>query len=257
MAIEFKVKDVIHNIIAKFVHAFLPEAKKPYNLRAVHQPELDIHGIASKADLYNLTTSPKIIEEGMNAGMELIYYLVADGFKIKTPLFNIRMRIPGEYDGSETSLPHDTFPVARMQIASSFRKYLKDKVKIVLDGVDHTDGLIAEVMDEATGLADEIITRNNLVTIRGYGLKIDGTEKHQDEVGLFFVSELTPKPPVRAQIIAVNEPRTLKFIVPPELEENVQYYIRIVTQTSAKHSGSLLKNIRKLSTDVAFLVNVP
>jgi hypothetical protein len=43
MALDFQVKDVIHNIMAKFVHAFLPEAKKPYNLRAVHQPELDIH----------------------------------------------------------------------------------------------------------------------------------------------------------------------------------------------------------------------
>ena len=35
----------------KFVHTFLPEAKKPYNLKAVHQPELDVHGIASKADI--------------------------------------------------------------------------------------------------------------------------------------------------------------------------------------------------------------
>jgi hypothetical protein len=168
------------------------------------------------------------------------------------------MRIPGEYDGSETHLPHDTFPMARLQIASSFRKYLKDKVKVVLDGVDHTDGLIAEVMDEATGLADEIITRNNLVTIKGYGLKIDGTEKYQDEIGLFFVSELTPQQPVKAQIIAVNEPRTLKFIVPPELDENAQYYIQIVTQTLAKSGGgTLLKNTRKLTSDVAFLVNVP
>ena len=112
MAIEFQVKDVIHNIIAKFVHTFLPEAKKPYNLRAVHQPELDIHGIASKAEVYNLSVSPKVIEEGMNAGMELIYYLVADGFKIKTPLFNLRIKIPGEYNGSETHLNPDTFPAA-------------------------------------------------------------------------------------------------------------------------------------------------
>ena len=62
MSIEFIVKDVIHSITAKFVHAFLPEAKKPYNLRAVHQPVLDIHGIASKADVYNLQVSPKVIE---------------------------------------------------------------------------------------------------------------------------------------------------------------------------------------------------
>ena len=124
MAIEFTVKDVNHNIIAKFVHAYLPEAKKPYNLRAVHQPELDIHSIASKASVYNLSTSPKTIEEGVNAFMELVYYLVADGFKIKTPLFNIGMKIPGEYSGSETHLNPDNFPAARLQTASSFRNYL-------------------------------------------------------------------------------------------------------------------------------------
>ena len=134
MAIEFKVKDIIHNIIAKFVHTYLPEAKKPYNLKAVHQPELDIHGVASKADVYNLTVSPKVIEEGTNAFMELVYYLVADGFKIKTPLFNLRMKIPGEYNGSETHLVHDSFPSARMQQSVALRNYLKDKVKVVIDG---------------------------------------------------------------------------------------------------------------------------
>jgi len=50
MAIDFKVKDVIHKIAVKFIHAFLPDAKKPYYLKAAHQPELDIHDIASKAD---------------------------------------------------------------------------------------------------------------------------------------------------------------------------------------------------------------
>jgi predicted alpha/beta-hydrolase family hydrolase len=96
MAIDFNVKDILHKIQVKFTHAFLPEAKKPYNLRTVHQPELDIHGIASKADVYNIGTSAKVIEEGLTAGMELIKYLVADGFKIKTPLFNLKVCVPGE-----------------------------------------------------------------------------------------------------------------------------------------------------------------
>jgi hypothetical protein len=47
MAIDFIVKDIMHKITAKFMHAFLPDAKKPYYLRAVHQPELNVHGIAS------------------------------------------------------------------------------------------------------------------------------------------------------------------------------------------------------------------
>jgi hypothetical protein len=233
MSIEFVVKDVIHNIIAKFVHTFLPEAKKPYNLRAVHQPELDIHGIASKADVYNLQTSPKVIEEGMNAGMELIYYLVADGYKIKTPLFNLRMRIPGEYIGSETHLPHDVFPVARLQTSGRFRNYLRDKVKIVIDGIDQADGYIAEIVDETTGLFDEYFSSGHLLTIRGWGLKIDGTEENKDKIGLFFVPLDDSIETVKAEIIAVNEPRTIKIIVPSTLTSRLSYTLKIVTQTSA------------------------
>jgi hypothetical protein len=37
IAINFTVKDVIHKVTAKFTPASLPEAKKPYNLRAVLQ----------------------------------------------------------------------------------------------------------------------------------------------------------------------------------------------------------------------------
>jgi hypothetical protein len=62
-AIDFTVKDIMHKITAKFTHAFLPDAKMSFYLRAVLQPELDVHGIASKADVYNVSTSPKIIED--------------------------------------------------------------------------------------------------------------------------------------------------------------------------------------------------
>jgi hypothetical protein len=43
----------------KFVPAYLPQAKKTYNARAALQTELDIHGVASKANVYNITTSPE------------------------------------------------------------------------------------------------------------------------------------------------------------------------------------------------------
>ncbi|MDR1149954.1 MAG: hypothetical protein LBK66_15135 [Spirochaetaceae bacterium] len=105
MSINFKVKDIIHKVLGKFVHAWLPNAKKPYNLRAVFQPELDIHGIASKAEVYNIETDPKVIEEGFAAACELIYYLAADGYKIKTPLFNTWLRLPGEYEAWRPALP--------------------------------------------------------------------------------------------------------------------------------------------------------
>jgi hypothetical protein len=127
MALDFIPKDVIHRIAAKFVHAYLPDAKKPYNLRAVHQPDLDIHGVASKAEVYNITTPPKVIEEGLTAGLELIYYLAADGA----------------------------------------------------------------------------------------GLKIESDEAHWNDAGLFF--EDPNGAAVKAEALAVNEPRTLKAVVPASL----------------------------------------
>jgi hypothetical protein len=247
MAIDFTVKDVIHSIAVKFIHAFLPEAKKPFYLKATHQPELDIHGIASKADVYNIGTSPKVIEEGLMAGMELIYYLSADGYKIKTPLFNLKIRVPGEYDGSETSLPHGVFPVARLQTSAAFRKYLQEKVKVEFDGLDQSDGLIAEARDEATGLVDEVMTPGNLLTIHGYGLKIEADAAHQNEVGLYFEREDGQR--IKAEIIAVNEPRTIKAIIPGGLGSGNKFSLVIVTQSSAKNGAAVLKNMREMRSE--------
>jgi hypothetical protein len=247
MAIDFTVKDILHRIQVRFIHAFLPEAKKPYNLKAVHQPELDIHGIASKADVYNIQTSPKVIEDGLTAGMELIYYLVADGYRVKTPLFNLKLRVPGEYDGSENRLPDGVFPAARLQISAAFRKYLRDRVKTEFGGVDQSDGLIAEAYDEAGEMTDEVATIGNLLIIHGYGLKIDGDEAHKDSVGLFFEPEESGAT-VKTEIIAVNEPRTLKVIV-PALEAGKAYTMKIITQSSAKGGGGLLKNAREMRSE--------
>jgi hypothetical protein len=135
MALDFKVKDIMHNVTAKFVHAFLPNAKKSYNLRAVFQPELDIHDIASKVEVYNIETDPKVIK----------------------------------------------------------------------------DGFIAEVLDEHTGFVNEVMIIGNLLVISGYGLKIESDAEHEPVVGLWFDG---PDAVTRAEIIPVNEPRTLKLIVP-------------------------------------------
>jgi hypothetical protein len=183
----------------------------------------------------------------MNAGLELIHYLAADGFKIKTPLFTLKLRIPGEYDGSETHLPHGVHPVARLQTGAHFRKYLQEHIQVEFDGIDQSDGLIAEARDEATELVDEAATVGNLLTLHGFGLKLEGDEAHRDAIGLFFDLE-EGGTPVKAEIIAVNEPRTLKVIV-PALEAGKAYRLKIVTQSSAKSSYHLLKETRVMHSE--------
>ena len=247
MALDFTVKDVMHKITAKFVHATLPDAKKPYNLKAVLQPELDVHGVASKADVYNIETDPKVIEEGFIAACELIYYLTADGYRVKTPLFNTRVRLPGEYDGGETGLPGGVLPEVHMQRAARFREFINTHCEVQIDGVEDENGHIANAVDEKTGEIDEVATIGNLLTIHGYGLKIEHDEDHPTQTGLFFVpaSGVPPK----AEIIAVNENRTLKVIVPATLVPGTEYALRIFTQSSVKNAGALLKNVRDMKSD--------
>ena len=247
MALDFIPKDIMHRIAAKFIHAYLPDAKKPYNLRAVHQIDLDIHGIASKAEVYNITTPPKVIEEGLTAGLELIYYLAADGFKIKTPLFNLSIKLPGEYDGTETHLAEGRVPEARLQPSAAFRSYLAQKVKVEFDGIDQTDGHIGEARDEATGLIDDVMTIGNILCVHGAGLKIEADEAHRTEAGFFF--EDAQGASVKAEAIAVNEPRTLKLVVPAGLAAGTAYRLKIVTQSSARTGAHLLKEPREVRSD--------
>jgi hypothetical protein len=247
MALDFIPKDIMHRIAAKFVHAYLPDAKKPYNLRAVHQPDLDIHGVASKAEVYNITTPPKVIEEGLTAGLELIYYLSADGFRIKTPVFNLSIKLPGEYDGSETRLAPGRRPEARLQTSAGFRAYLAEKIQVEFDGIDQSEGHIGEARDEASGLVDDLMTIGGILSIHGSGLKIEAEAAHANDAGLFFEDENGAA--VKAAAVAVNEPKTIKAVVPAGLAPGTAYRLKIVTQSSVKHGSTLLKNLREIHSE--------
>jgi hypothetical protein len=99
---------------------------------------------------------------------------------------------------------------------------------------------------------DEVMTIGNLLDIRGYGLKIEGDDEHTDEVGLFF--DDGQNPPIKAEIIAVNEPRTLKVIVPATLGVGGEYTLKVVTQSSAKGARAVLKTVREVRSDFKLTV---
>lgn len=247
MSLDFTPKDVIHSVAVKFVRNALPGAKKPYYLKAVHQPELDIHGIASKADLYNVTTPPKVIEEGLTAGMEIMCYLAADGYRLKTPIFNLALKVPGGYDGAETHLSDGTYPEARIQVSHALRNYLKTNVRVEFDGIDNTEGLIACAVDEATGLTDTTVTMGSILSIYGMGLKVENDEDKSTVAGVFF------KPadglPIKAELLVVNEPKTLKVLVPSTLIEGTDYQLAVFTQSPVKNAGYRLKLMRDMRSD--------
>jgi len=98
------------------------------------------------------------------------------------------------------------------------------------------------------------LTQGNLITIRGWGLKIDGTEDNHDTIGLYFVPVAGGGQSPKAEIIAVNEPKTLKAIVPTGFNSTYPHRIKIVTQTSAKNGMAILKNTRELWSEAAYTI---
>jgi hypothetical protein len=247
MSIDFSLTDVIHKVIVKFVPAWLPGAKKKYYAKAVLQPELDIRGVASKASVYNISTSPKVIEEGFIAAEKLITYLIADNYRFKSDLFHVSVRVPGEYDGTETRLPEGVKPEVRLTVDDTLRNYVRNHVQVVFDGVEEINGFIGEVTDEATGLTDTVITPGNIVAVRGYGLKVEADEQHAGQTGVFLVNS-AGEIPVKA--IALNEPRLLKLLMPDSLTSGESYTILIRTQSPVRGGGTVLKEIREVKSTV-------
>ena len=252
MSLDFDLTDVIHKVIVKFVPAWLPGAKKKYYAKAVLQPELDIRGVASKASVYNISTSPKVIEEGFTAAVKLISYLVADNYRFKCDLFHVSVRIPGEYDGSETHLPEGVHPEVRLTVDDTLRNYIRDHVKVEFDGVEEASGFIGEVIDEATGLVDTVVTQGNIVAVRGYGLKVESDTQHAGQTGVFLVHSGGMEMPVKA--IALNEPRLLKLLMLDMLPHCEAYTLLVRTQSPVKSSGTTLKTLREVRSSFQLTV---
>ena len=96
MSIGFqsKVKQIINKISVKFTRAYLPNAKKPYYAKVVHDQRVDLAQIATSANTHNLPVSPITIEEGVNAFNELACYHLTQGRQVDTGLCLFRVRVP-------------------------------------------------------------------------------------------------------------------------------------------------------------------
>ena len=232
-----------HKLAAKYVPAYLPEAKKPYNLKPVHQQTLDIHEIAGMADSYKIGIDPKVIEEGLKGGLKLIERLAADGYRIKTSLFNLRIRISGEYEGNESSLPEGIHPVVRLGPSADYRNYIKNHVQIEFDGIEPPKGILTHFFDLDENEVNTIFVPGNQFRLRGKGIRVAGPDP---VCGVFFVNPSDPLQEVRVTRIADNTQTKIIGICP----NTTWQFSKIVVRT--QFFGSLtkfLKNIRVIESN--------
>ncbi|MDR1455679.1 MAG: DUF4469 domain-containing protein, partial [Tannerella sp.] len=151
-------------------------------------------------------------------------------------------------DGTETHLPAGVHPEVRLTVSNELRNYIRDHVHIEFDGIEDSKGLIGEVIDDATGIVNMIVTMGNIVTVRGYGLKIESDEAHEAQAGAFLVNS-DGGDEIRVKAVAMNEPRTLKLLIPTTLSTDADYTLLIRTQSSTKGTSYLLKDLREVRSD--------
>jgi hypothetical protein len=241
----------VHRLTVKFVKAFLPGTENSYHLRACNQPTLSMEDVAAKASLYKLAGDPKAIVDGFTSFMELALMLAVEGAKVKTPFFTLHIGLPGVYHGNETGLLPGKKPQLRLLPSQEMKKLVADKLEVVIDGKLQQDSFITSVYDRATGRTNEVITPGRVITVTGTGLKVGAEEALQGEAGVFF--ECPEGSLTQAMDIIRNEAKTLSIQAPHTLLPGTSYRIVIKTQTSpAKHS-SIVKEMRTVRSEAAYL----
>ncbi|MDR1500317.1 MAG: DUF4469 domain-containing protein [Tannerellaceae bacterium] len=242
------LRDVTHSVIVKFVHAYLPKAAKAYNAHVVLETELDMYEIAEKAAVYRINVDPDIITEGTEAFVSLCHYLIADGYKLKTPIFNSFIRIPGVYSGNEETLPKGIHPEVVMEPNVAFQEYIRERVKVVFDGKDEEKGYISDVYDNVSGTTNYEITENGFIDVHGIGLRIESDADHADKVGFFLLKHKNNKE-IQLEAISVNSNRLLRVFVKAIDDDDFTLIIRTQSSTADHNSGHPLKNMREMRSD--------
>jgi hypothetical protein len=235
MSLGFEVTKVLHRINACFVKAALPGFEGKFHLRPVQQQSLNVHDVASKADIYKIHTSPETIEEGANAFFALVCHLVAEGYRIDTPIFRLSAKIPGVYNGTEEKLPAEISPELRLTAAKQVKDYVKKYSEVALVAKITSQSFIETVFDHGSETSDECITRGQNITITGSGIKILSSPEQQAEAGVFF--EHPDGSMVKASMPPTNEPKRLVVLVPQSLDENVEYRICLKTMAKSIYSS--------------------
>ena len=123
-------------------------------------------------------------------------------------------------------------------------------MKPVMNGIAPNESSIIETTDEATGIADRVLTRGNILTIYGTGLKIEADEKNMGKAGVYFTPDNGE--PVKASIVELNNPKTLVVHIPYDLVAGEKYSVSVHTQSSEK-KGILQKNLRNFSAASKFI----
>ena len=159
----------------------------------------------------------------LNGFEETVSEALLEGYSLALPLFNTSFSISGVFEG-----PLDTFDGNRHKLNINLTKgtlLRKTEKEVRFEKTNPASALpnIQEIKDSVSGTVNEKLTRNGVMEVRGYNLKVDGPDP---ACGLWFVAEDGAE--TKAAILVENKPSRIIAIIPDLPAGNWQ--VKVVTQ---------------------------
>lgn len=214
------------------VENLLTERLDDYSAQAHNVSSLDKGAIINRMlNRGTLLTRTDILAV-LNGFEETVAEAILAGYSVNLPLFNTSFSISGVFES-----PLDTFDGNRHKLNVNLTKGLllrEAERKVKFEKTNNPAPLpqIQEIRDSISGAVNEKLTAKGVVELRGYNLKIEGTD---DSCGLWFVAENGTQ--TKAGVIIENKPSKIIAMI-PELPDG-SYQLKVVTQFS--NSLRLLK----------------
>jgi hypothetical protein len=234
---------ILHKIKVRLFPNTLPTVKEPYIARTSGEKLLTVEEIcASLKNRGGFTGDYGQVVTNAKQFFDEAAYLLCDGYGLNMGYFSIHTRVGGGWKTVDEANDRIKHPVGFSFRVRRPLAELADRIELDAQGITSNEGFIGEALDEATGSLDETATIGNILTITGSGLKVAG----DGDCGVYFQSEDDQS--LTRLVLAVNEPKTLKVVV-PALPAGNEYRIVVKTCTPTGKHGGQLKTMRTIISD--------
>lgn len=148
------------------------------------------------------------------------------GFHIKTPMGTSSLTTHGTFHGERATFDPDVHKIDMKTITSNDLRSKLKNIHLEVLGLLNNGPIVNTIIDSFSGKIDSIITPNNVLTLEGERIRIEG---ESENVGIEFVNCSTQERTKVTQIIK-NDPKTILFMI-PNLEVGT-YNLELSTQYS-------------------------
>lgn len=216
------MEEIKYRVNVQSVPCNFPNTQSKTCYRLVHGGIADLNRIVNEIMAVNPGLERETVEAVLKLEQRIIMKLTLNGMRVNNGLFSAVATPKGE-GGSMWKTPDNKLNIKITQGTAWRDKIRETNVTVI--------GNKADVMyiDNVTSNNEENrLIAGRMMTATGNYLKLIG---EGDNIGIFFVNSSNEETKVDNTMIAVNEPKTLTFVVPTSLTPGT-YILRVATMYS-------------------------